>query len=590
MITSLELHNWRTYDHLLLPVGSGSTFIVAANGVGKSSIIEAARFAMFGRLDKNRDGVRKLDATGPTSATVNVALDDDRTLRITRTVPVKKRAEPAVEATIDDEPLPAAELDELLIQAFGADLAFLDRMSMMSGSEVLGSTQGVDLRAHLSAFLGLSGVEAAITETDRLLKVAAAEVDQHRSAANVTVAEIEALRANADEARSGHADADEAVAAAKETLADARVARTAAERAADAALRAAAREAALTALAADASALIGTPTTPEVVDDVLARAEARLVDDLEQIRRRRAELDGRIAATDAALDELTGATSTCPVCRRPLDPDDLATARAGHETEIATWTAERDALDETTPAATLQRVTALRAEVARHGPPSAVDADAISAEEAAAAEDDAAAALDAAAVAAAQARADASAAQAALDEAEAAASAMEAVVAAFERQATLEATKDALAQARQTLLTEGIEPLEDALRERWANLFDTRAGLTLDGAGTIARVIGDDTLPFPQFSDGERMAAQLLLRILVIQATTRLSFLWIDEPLEHLDPDTRRALSLLLASVPAQPGGPLRQVVMTTYEEPLVRRLQDALSTTTVRYVRAATP
>ena len=167
---------------------------------------------------------------------------------------------------------------------------------------------------------------------------------------------------------------------------------------------------------------------------------------------------------------------------------------------------------------------------------------------------------------------------------------MDAVVAAFERQATLEATKDALTQTRQTLLTEGIEPLEDALRERWANLFETRAGLTLDGAGTVARVIGDDTLPFAQFSDGERMAAQLLLRILVIQATTKLSFLWIDEPLEHLDPDARRALSLLLATVPGQPGGALRQVVMTTYEEPLVRRLQDALSTTTVRYVRAGTP
>lgn len=590
MITSLELRNWRTYAHLLLPVGAGSTFIVAANGVGKSSIIEAARFAMFGQLDKNRDGVRKLDATGPTSATVTVALDDDRTLRITRTLPVKKRAEPAVEATIDDELLAAGELDELLVRAFGADLAFLDRMSMMSGSEVLGSTKGIDLRAHLSAFLGLSGVERAIDETDRLLKLAAAEVDQHRSAAKVTDAEIEALRATADEARARHVKADEGVAAAKETLADARAVRTDADRAADAAARAAAREAALTALAADATALTSTPTTADTVDDTLARAEARLVADLEQVRRRRAELDGRIAATTAALDELTGASSTCPVCRRPLDPDDLATARAGHETDIAAWTAERDALDETTPAATLQRVTALRAEVARHGPPPVVDVDAPSAEEAAAAEADAAAALDDAAVAAAQARTDASDAQADRDEAEAAASAMDAVVAAFERQGTLEATKDALTQARQTLLTEGIEPLEDALRERWANLFETRAGLTLDGAGTVARVIGDETLPFAQFSDGERMAAQLLLRILVIQATTKLSFLWIDEPLEHLDPDARRALSLLLATVPGQPGGALRQVVMTTYEEPLVRRLQEALSTTTVRYVRAGAP
>ncbi len=151
----------------------------------------------------------------------------------------------------------------------------------------------------------------------------------------------------------------------------------------------------------------------------------------------------------------------------------------------------------------------------------------------------------------------------------------------------MEAAKDALTKTRATLLTDGIEPLEEALRERWTNLFDHRTGLTLAGDGTVARTIGDDTLNFSQFSDGERMAAQLLLRVLVLKATTKLPFLWIDEPLEHLDPDARRALSLLLTSAPQEPGGPLRQVVMTTYEEPLVRRLQSSLTGTHVTYVRA---
>lgn len=588
MITSLELHNWRTYDHLLLPIGTGATFIVAPNGVGKSSIIEAARFATFGQLDKTRNGVRKLDATGPTSATVAIALDEERTLQITRTVPVKKRAEPTVNATINDELIPAEDLDGLLADTFGADVAFLDRMSMMSGSEVLGSAEGIDLRAHLSAFLGLSGVEHAIAETDRLLKLAAADVDQHRTAARVTGAELESLRTTAEQSRTRLAIADDAVAAAREALDHARAARTAAERAAEAAARANARHAALVNLAADATALTGTPATPETIDDVLAQAEARLYEQVEQTRRRRAELDGRIAATSAALEDLTGTTSTCPVCRRPLDPDDLATARVGHETDIAAWTAERDALDETTAAETLQHVGTLRAAFLRQGPPPNIPVDVPSVEDTTTAETAAASALDTAAIAAAEARAAATAAHTALNEAEAAASAMDAVIGAFERQATLEATKDALLQARETLLTEGIDPLEEALQERWAGLFQYRAGLTLDGAGTVARTIGDDTLPFRQFSDGERMAAQLLLRILVLQATTKLSFLWIDEPLEHLDPDARRALSLLLTTAPQQPGVPLRQVVMTTYEEPLVRRLESALAgTTTVKYVRA---
>lgn len=587
MITSLELRNWRTYDHLELPVGPGATFIVAANGIGKSSIIEAARFATFGQLDGVRDGVRKLDAAGPTSATVTIALDEQRTLRITRTVPVKKKAEPTVSATLNDEPVQPADLDRILADTFGADIAFLDRMSMMSGSEVLGSDHGINLRAHLSAFLGLSGVEHAIAETDRLLKLAAADVELHRNAARVTVDELYALRATADQTRDKQASAEEGVAAAKEALSRARAARTAAERAAEAAARADARQAALADLADEATTLTGTPSTPDTVDLVLAESEAGLHEQLEQSRRRRAELDGRIAATTAALEELTGNTVACPVCRRPLDPDDLATARAGHETEIAAWVTERAALDETTSANALQRASALRATVLRHGPPPEAPVDVPSVEETITAETAAAGALDTAAIAAAEARAAATAARTALDEGEAAASAMDAVIGAYERQATLEATNAALTQARETLLTEGIDPLEEALQERWTNLFEHRAGLTLDGAGTVARKVGDGTLTFRQFSDGERMAAQLLLRVLVLQATTRLPFLWIDEPLEHLDPDARRALSLLLTTAPQQPGGPLRQVVMTTYEEPLVRRLQGALAGTTVRYVRA---
>jgi DNA repair exonuclease SbcCD ATPase subunit len=588
VITSLELHNWRTYDHLMLPVGPGATFIVAPNGVGKSSIIEAARFATYGQLDKIRDGVRRLDATGPTTATVTITLDGQRTLRITRTVPVKKKAEPTVDATLNGEPVQPGDIDQLLADAFGADVAFLDRMSMMSGAEVLGSPQGIDLRAHLSAFLGLSGVERAIAETDRLLKIAAADVEQHRNAARVSATELDALRTAADEARTRLASADEAVAAAKEVLGHARADRSAAERAAEAAARANARQSALAELATEATTLTGTPATSASVDDVLAGAEVGLNEQVEQIRRRRAELDGRIAAATAALDELTGTTGTCPVCRRPLDPEDLATARAGHEEEITDWRAERDGLDEATVADALRRTSALRATVLRHGPAPEAPVETASIEDATAAETAAASALDVVAIAAAETRAVATAAQTALDEAEAAASAMDAVIAAFERQATLEATKDALTQAGETLLTEGIDPLEEALQERWSNLFEHRTGLTLDGAGTVARLIGDDTLTFRQFSDGERMAAQLLLRVLVLQATTRLPFLWIDEPLEHLDPDARRALSLLLTTVPQQAGGPLRQVIMTTYEEPLVRRLQGALEGTHVTYVRAA--
>jgi ABC-type polar amino acid transport system ATPase subunit len=70
------------------------------------------------------------------------------------------------------------------------------------------------------------------------------------------------------------------------------------------------------------------------------------------------------------------------------------------------------------------------------------------------------------------------------------------------------------------------------------------------------------------------VGAILLLRLLVVQMATSASFCWFDEPLEHLDPDTRRDVANLLSRV-ANTEGALQQVVVTTYEDQLARRLQD---------------
>jgi ABC-type lipoprotein export system ATPase subunit len=49
--------------------------------------------------------------------------------------------------------------------------------------------------------------------------------------------------------------------------------------------------------------------------------------------------------------------------------------------------------------------------------------------------------------------------------------------------------------------------------------------------------------------------------------------LWLDEPLEHLDPRNRRIASLL---VKASEESQTRQIVATTYEEAVARRLDEA--------------
>lgn len=587
MIRHLSLRNWRSYSELDLALPRGATFIVAPNGIGKSSIFEAARFAVFG-VPLRRAGVHRLGGDGPTSAAVEIELTGGRVLQISRELSVKKKVLPPT-VVLDGVPYDAAALNALLANEFGATIEFLDRVSMLEGSEVIGVAGGdLDLRSHLSEFLGIGGVERTLATTERLLKAAVEDVGRHRDAASFSRAELDRLSAVAAGTAAELTAAESVVTEAQQRLQQARMESAAAARAAEHLARVRERAEGLQGAVDAAARLLESPVDVEDFEQRLVDAEAQAQDSLDAIRRRRSELGGRIDGIAAALDELTGAEGACPVCRRPLEPGDVERAREGHKAELEKLRLERDALSDRESLTLTTAIRDLRSVVLHFRPLAEGPSITLSSEEAAAAEAKAITALDSAVTAAANLRAEATRAQSDLASATKAVSELAAVVGAFERQASLEATRDALMAARQQLLDEGIEPLAEALGEHWTQLFSNRTGLELGGDGILSRTIGDSRLSAGQFSDGERMAAQLLLRLLVLQATTRLSFLWIDEPLEHLDPDARRALSLLLASAPKSDGSQsLTQVVMTTYEEPLVRRLSGTVPETYVRYVRA---
>jgi DNA repair exonuclease SbcCD ATPase subunit len=118
---------------------------------------------------------------------------------------------------------------------------------------------------------------------------------------------------------------------------------------------------------------------------------------------------------------------------------------------------------------------------------------------------------------------------------------------------------------------------------RWKRVFGERGSLQLRSDGRLVLVRGVHEIPFSQFSSGEKVVALLATRLLVLGASTRASFLWLDEPLEHLDPRNRR----ITASLMSASGSHVRQILVTTYEEALARRLASATSAQ-LRYVRAA--
>ena len=568
MIRRLRLENWRAYEHLDLELQPGATFVVAANGVGKSSIVEAARYALFGAVPPAREGAPRVSADGPTSASVEVELPTGRLLTVTRPYPSKPRAGATPEVTLDGDSVAPDDLVPLLAHEYGAETSFLARLAMLHSSTIFTEAKGLDLREHLSKVFGVDGLVAALTQVEALAREARKAAESARKIASVSddelaqLAQVEALAADAT------ATADVERTNAEAALAVARAYghwKSAAD----------AYGAVATDVATDATALLGRAVTVGDLPTVEAEAQAAL----DTLRQRRAEIAGRMAAIRTGLAELEGAEGSCPVCRRPLEPDDVATARASHEAELAALEAELAPLDEALPVHQLDEIRRLRARL------TAVPAPADPAPEATdLTEADALARFDAAVATAAERRAILDAARERRTQGAAARVELENVTAAYERVATLEAAANALEMARQRILNESIEPLEDLLAENWRSLFVDRPHVAVRGDGTVSRRVGDGDLAYEQFSDGEKMVAQLILRVLVLRATTKLGFFWVDEPLEHLDPDSRRALAVLLAQAPEEPS--FRQVLVTTYEEPLIRRLDATVPGAHVVYVR----
>ena len=49
MIRRLTLQNWRNDEDITVEFGAGTTFVIPSNGVGKTSLVEAPQWALFGR-------------------------------------------------------------------------------------------------------------------------------------------------------------------------------------------------------------------------------------------------------------------------------------------------------------------------------------------------------------------------------------------------------------------------------------------------------------------------------------------------------------------------------------------------------------
>jgi len=571
MIRRLRLENWRAYDDLELQLGPGTTFVVAPNGVGKTTLVEAAAWVLFG--DDAPTAHRPVRAgAGSATALVEIELPDHRIVSVTRSHPDKtplRAPDPVV--LVDGEPLPAQSFRDLLRNVYGADPGFLARVAMPRPHTQSAGLDGGGLSDHLCRLFGVEGLLAAAAEVDGRLKENDRRIRAAKQGGAVDKARLGELRsadsaaaARTAAAAQAHDDARSAVAAAE--------ARARAEEAARAwdVLRAA-RDEALAEVLQDAARLLDRPVVEADLAQGLAAAASAARAELAAAARAIGANEGGQAALEAARAALDTTEGDCPVCRRPLDDTTTAKAHTAQDRDLARLRKERRALAQAEAAAArrvdalselAERASAVPALGPRPTPPA--DSGAPDLETSREAETAAMAALVAATAARDNARATLSAA---VDDEDA----HSALVELFATDAVLRGARATITETARVFVDRTVRPIADEIGPRWSAIFPGRGGVLVSGGGALTRPVQGEDLTFESFSGGERTVALVLLRLLVVQMTTKATFCWFDEPLEHLDPDARRQVASLLAG--AGNSLPLRQVLLTTYEQPLAERL-----------------
>ena len=577
MIRRLRLRNWRSYERLDLSLDAGTTFVVAPNGVGKTSLVLGLAWAVFGG-DRESDPKSFIRAGADSAeAAVDLDLPDGRQATITRTL--KRRGSAKATFNIDGESVPERTALAQLEQALGVELSVASRLATMLGGGHLAAEKELDLEAHLHYAFGVSHLLETANVADTVAKEATkaraafrssstkrldnrAAVERELAELETELTRLEQRRAELEHIRDSAAE--------RRALVERQFA------VADEMTRYQQRRSQLLAEAKD---LLGQPIVTRDNESVSSALRATL---RQAEHATRDATDGIVAARSAiaSADEAVGLLdrddAICPTCTRPITADERESAKAR---QLARRTDARQTADRLGAAreADQVRVNALSRLLTRLESlePPRVVAERSELLDRAAAEALLREATDVLDVhnrelGATRSHLDSLRREVASDddlqqdERE--------LQLAYRREAVALAGAQVLREAADHVIESRIGPIADELRGRWKRLF-ANEGLTLKPDGSIVRVVAGEELGWDTLSGGERTWARIVTHLLVLATTTRLPFAWFDEPLEHLDPQFRHAVAATLANATRR-GAP-RQLLVTTYEHTLAQQLAD---------------
>ena len=586
MIRRLQLRNWRAYENLALELGPGATFVVASNGIGKTSLIMGAGWGLFGGATQvNAANEIRGDADSATVA-IELRLPSGVDAAITRTVDRKGKV--ALDAKLPDRTITSQdELDELLIAEFGADPHVLAQLTLMIHGGAIETFQGeFDLQDHLAAVFGVTPLFAAARNAKAVADRAASALRKAKTVQRTEkrgrddlVAELESVVEKLDETNEARKALVASIEETSETI------RLGAEWAR---YRAGMSERSqqLGALAHEAGTVLGGTATSKNVVDALAQRESDLAALVATAEQQAAAARGKSELIRSAISNLEGADAVCPTCLRPLSEHDAKQAEAEHTKHLEELDAQITAADERAGEGRTRLASVRQLLERARSLPVPLEPDTQLAE----------GHLDAAhtkletqkeelqeidktlalvSTQGAQLRS-------ALETADQEEERIRELETLYRQEGIALATDEALVATGNAITERYIEPLAKEVEGRWKTMFGT-GGLNLSSEGHITRRLGGRTLEFGSLSGGEKVWALLLTRLLILGASTRAPFIWLDEPLEHLDPKLRKVVAGTLAK--ASSGVGLRQVIVTTYEAELARRLMEDVPSASLLYV-----
>ena len=592
MIHRLRLRNWRSYEDLDLPLDSGTTFVVAPNGVGKTSLVYGLAWGVFGEHSSVRS--KECIRAGAESAEVQVDFDlpDGRRLTISRLA--KRRGAPTATYDLDGTRLTESSALTEMERSLGIELSVAGRLSMMLGGGHVAASDTLDLESHLHQAFGVAHLlnsaetaQSVAREARRareLLRSTNRQRIENRAALESEITELQEALAHLSQRGADLRRARDA-AAAQQSLVERHITllgqlewyqqqRSSLIATIEAALE--------RAIVSDDDESIGSELRSEL--DVCERAIVEMTESAVAAR-------SAAAAAEQAVGLLDDDHGVCPTCMRALPPHERASAVTIHRTQQqdALEEAQRIEVERGARQTHVQTVSRLLAQFEALHPPS-IQSGGANIPTRAMAEStfqQASAALDEhnRRIGGVQSRLQLLRAQ--IDSDDQVQQEEQALHIAYRREAAADAGAKVLRAAADHVIKSRIEPMANEVRGRWKHLF-TNNGLAFRPDGSITRIRDGEELGWDTLSGGERTWARIVTHLIVMATTSSLPFAWFDEPLEHLDPQLRHAVAATLAT--ATRGGNPQQLLVTTYEHGIARQLADDTDGASIITIRESGP